>query len=164
MAQLNDRQIRFQPEPGSLSIAVIVKHLHGNMLSRFTDFLSSDGEKPWRRRDAEFSDEGHDYTVQEVTALWNEGWDRLLQTLGELTDADLEKIVYIRNEGHTVQEAINRQLAHYAYHVGQIVYAAKLQLGNQWKSLSIAPGQSTAFNSEKFSHDKTIRHFTDDEK
>lgn len=161
LAQLNDAQVRYQPDAGSLSIAVMVKHLHGNMLSRFTNFLTEDGEKPWRRRDEEFVDESHSYTVEEVAKMWAEGWDCLLQTLDGLTDADLDTIVYIRNEGHTALEAINRQLAHYAYHVGQIVYAAKLQLKSEWQSLSIAPGQSKAFNAEKFSHEKTVRHFTD---
>lgn len=161
MAQLNEAQIRFQPDAGSLSIALIVKHLHGNMRSRFTNFLAEDGEKPWRRRDAEFSDEGHAYTLAEVEHMWNEGWDCLLHTLDSLTDADLDKIVYIRNEGHTVLEAINRQLAHYAYHVGQIVFAAKMQVRENWQSLSIAPGKSGEFNAEKFNREKEIRHFTD---
>lgn len=159
--QLNEDQVRFQPGPGSLSIAVIVKHMHGNMLSRFTNFLTEDGEKTWRRRDAEFMDEGHAHTTSEVKQMWEDGWNCLLQALDTLTDADLDKIVYIRNEGHTVLEAINRQLAHYAYHVGQMVYAAKMQLQEQWQSLSIAPGKSGDFNTEKFSHEKTVKHFTD---
>jgi len=161
MTQLNDEQIRFQPDAGSLSIALIVKHLHGNMLSRFTNFLIEDGEKPWRHRDAEFSDEGHAYALAEVEKLWQKGWDCLLHALDHLTDANLDKIVYIRNEGHTVLEAVNRQLAHYAYHVGQIVFLAKMQVRENWQSLSIAPGNSEAFNAEKFRQEKSVKHFTD---
>ena len=111
--QLSEVQLLQQPDEVSNSIAVIVKHLRGNMLSRWTDFLNSDGEKTWRRRDEEFEDTLK--TKEAVIRAWNEGWDCLFQALDSIEDHDLERLVYIRNEGHTVLEAIHRQLAHYAY-------------------------------------------------
>ena len=158
-AQLSEAQILQQPNEVSNSIAVIVKHLRGNMLSRWTDFLNSDGEKTWRNRDDEFEDTLK--TKEAVIIAWNEGWDCLFQALDSIEDQDLERIVYIRNEGHTVLEAIHRQLAHYAYHVGQIVYLARMLKGNNWASLSIPKGASKAYNANKFNEDKTDRHFTD---
>lgn len=143
----------------SNSIATIVKHLWGNMLSRWTDFLSSDGEKEWRDRDAEF--ENDISTREEMLLKWNEGWNVFLSTLKSLKEEDLPKIIYIRNQGHTVMEAINRQLAHYPYHVGQIVFIGKMCSEN-WQSLSIPKGDSGKFNNEKFSKPKHREHFTDD--
>jgi hypothetical protein len=110
------------------------------MLSRWTDFLTSDGEKEWRKRDAEFENVIADEAT--VINLWNEGWVCLFNTLHSLTEADLDKIIYIRNQGHTVTEAINRQLAHYPYHVGQIVFIGKMMLNENWQSLSIPRNQS----------------------
>lgn len=156
--QLTDAQIHLQPTSESNSIYIIVKHLHGNMLSRFQDFLISDGEKPWRTRDEEFeSDESGVHYLQ----LWNEGWATLLDTLRSLKEDDLEKTVFIRNEGHSVVEAINRQLCHYAYHVGQIVFIGKLIVNNEWVSLSIPKNKSADYNAVKFSKNKGNRHFTD---
>jgi hypothetical protein len=129
------------------------------MLSRWTDFLNSDGEKTWRNRDDEFEDTLN--TKEAVITAWNEGWDCLFQALDSIEDQDLERIVYIRNEGHTVLEAIHRQLAHYAYHIGQIVYLARMLKGNDWASLSIPKGASKAYNANKFNADKADRHFTD---
>src|SRR5690606_2813667 len=116
MAQLPDDALFWQYNKESNSIAVIVNHIGGNMLSRFTDFLTADGEKPWRNRDAEFENNFSDR--KELLDYWNKGWNCLLDTLGNLKEEQLETIVYIRNDGHTVVEAINRQLAHYPYHIG----------------------------------------------
>jgi len=158
-AQTPDEKLFWKYNDDSNSIATIVKHLHGNMVSRWTDFLSSDGEKDWRDRDAEFEDDVQSRAG--MLALWNAGWKALLDTLYALTDADLEQIIYIRNEGHSVMEAINRQLAHYPYHIGQIVYIGKLS-AEKWTSLSIPKGNSKKFNSEKFSEPRHQAHFTDE--
>ena len=159
MAQLSDEQLFWAFNEDSNSIAVIVKHLWGNMLSRWTDFLNADGEKEWRDRDAEF--EADIKTREELLQKWEEGWKCLLDTIQGLKEDDLEKIIYIRNLGHTVVEAINRQLAHYAYHIGQIVFIGKM-LANSWESLSIAKGQSKVFNAKKFAQPKHREHFTDE--
>ncbi len=159
MEQVKDDQLFAQPNEESNSIAIIVKHLAGNMMSRWTDFLTTDGEKPWRNRDDEFVDEFK--SREELMAFWEKGWNCLFHALEGLADHQLETIVYIRNEGHTVTEAINRQLCHYAYHVGQIVYVAKLLSNTDWKSLSIPRNKSLDYNSQKFSEEKGRRHFTD---
>lgn len=161
MDQLEETDLFWEYDPESNSVAVIVKHLWGNMLSRWTDFLTTDGEKSWRDRDAEFV--GDLRSREEILQKWQEGWQCLFQALEGLTDSELEQIVYIRNEGHTVMEAILRQLAHYAYHVGQIVYLARMISGKEWQSLSIPRNQSNAFNREKFARERSRRHFTDDE-
>jgi Protein of unknown function (DUF1572) len=132
----------------------------GNMLSRWTDFLTTDGEKEWRNRDAEF--ENDITTRQELIAKWDEGWNCLFNALNPLTADDLQKEIYIRNEGHTVAEAINRQLAHYPYHVGQIVFIGKMVCDNGWASLSIPKGNPKTFNNDKFSKPKHKAHFTDE--
>ncbi|MFK7832660.1 MAG: DUF1572 family protein [Winogradskyella sp.] len=144
----------------SNSIAIIVKHLAGNMLSRWTNFLSEDGEKAWRKRDDEFTDDF--YSKADVLNSWNKGWTCLFEAIQPLAQNDLEQIIYIRNQGHTVTEAINRQMMHYAYHVGQIVFLGKLIKGNDWQSLSISKGQSKTYNKHKFEQDKSRKHFTDD--
>lgn len=159
-SQLQDENLFWQYNEDSNSIATIVKHLWGNMLSRWTDFLNSDGEKEWRDRDAEF--ENNIKTKEEMLAKWNEGWDCVFSTINSLTVDDLDKIIYIRNQGHTVTEAINRQLAHYPYHIGQIVFIGKMLAKNGWTSLSIPKGDSQAYTTEKFSNPKEKRHFTDD--
>jgi hypothetical protein len=161
IAQLEPEQLFTAPNEDSNSVAVIVQHLHGNMLSRWTDFLISDGEKPWRKRDEEFEN-----ILKDKDALmnaWNEGWKRLFDTLDALKPEDLSKIVYIRNEGCMIIDAINRQLAHYPYHVGQIVYVAKMLKKTSWDSLSIPKNKSAEFNAQKFAQEKSMRHFTDDE-
>ena len=158
-AQVSDEKLFWQFNEDSNSIATIVKHLSGNMRSRWTDFLTSDGEKEWRDRDAEF--ENDIATRQELVERWEEGWTTLIGALTPLTAEDLGKIIYIRNQGHTVTEAINRQLAHYPYHVGQIVFIGKLASGRGWKSLSIPKGNSGSFNAEKFAQPKQRGHFTD---
>jgi hypothetical protein len=158
-AQLRDEKLFWQYNDESNSIATIVKHLSGNMLSRWTDFLTSDGEKDWRDRDAEFE---NDITSRAgMMAKWDEGWKRLLDTLASLGEEDLTKPVYIRNQEHTVMEAINRQLAHYPYHVGQIVYIGKLA-AREWISLSVPRGNSRQFNAEKFATPRHKEHFTDE--
>jgi hypothetical protein len=147
-AQVEDEGLFWQYNEESNSIATIVKHLSGNMLSRWTDFLTSDGEKPWRDRDSEF--ENDIKTRQELFDKWNEGWDCLFDALNSLKEEDWQKDIYIRNERHSVVDAINRQLAHYPYHTGQIVFIGKMIAGPKWKSLSIPKGKSEAFNTEKF--------------
>jgi len=159
-AQLSDEQLFEQYNADSNSIATIVKHLWGNMLSRWTDFLTSDGEKEWRNRDAEF--ENDMANRDELMAKWQEGWTCFLDTLNALTAEDLTKEIFIRNQGHTVVEAINRQLAHYPYHVGQIVFIGKMLCNTPWTSLSIPKGDSKAFNADKFSQPKHKQHFTDE--
>jgi hypothetical protein len=147
MAQLDEKQLFTAPTPESNSVAVIAKHLWGNMLSRWTDFLTSDGEKVWRDRDAEF--EAADInTKAELMQKWEEGWACMFKALNALTPADLGKKVYIRAEEYTVVKAIQRQTAHYASHIGQIVYVAKMLKGKEWKTLSIPKGQSKAFNEK----------------
>lgn len=159
MNQLSDEELLWSAGASSNSIAAIVKHLWGNMLSRWTNFLTEDGEKPWRQREAEFdNDLSH---REEVLSKWNEGWKCFLEALESLQESDLEKIVYIRNEGHTVVDAIQRQMAHYPYHVGQMVFIGKLLRGDEWNSLSIPKGQSEAYNTQKFTGEKRDRHFTD---
>jgi hypothetical protein len=145
--QIPDEKIFWQYNPETNSIATIVKHLAGNMLSRFTDFYNSDGEKKWRNRDAEFENEK--LSREKLKTLWNEGWDCLFQILNGLTAADLPKTILIRNEEHTVVEALNRQLAHYASHVGQIIFLAKMILDKEWKTLSIPKNASREFNAKK---------------
>ena len=162
IGQLEPDQVFATPDPDTInSIAVIVKHLHGNMLSRWTDFLTTDGEKEWRNRDGEFEDTFA--SLEEVMQKWNEGWECLFNALENLRPEQLTDIIYIRNEGHTVMEAINRQLAHYPMHVGQIIFYAKQLKKGSWDSLSIPKGKSGTYNSEKFSAQKSIKNFTDDE-
>jgi hypothetical protein len=152
IAQMKDEMLFWQYNSESNSIATIVKHLAGNMLSRWTDIFNTDGEKEWRNRDAEFLNDLD--SRDELMALWNSGWDRLFETLNSLQESDLEKIIYIRNEAHTVMDAINRQLAHYSSHVGQIIYIGKMVCNEEWKSLSILRNRSVEFNQEKFSKGK----------
>jgi len=135
IAQVDDQQIHWKPEENSNSITIIVKHMSGNMLSRFTDFLTTDGEKPWRERDAEFEEEN--CSKAQLLAVWEKGWKCLMDTLNSLQEEDLSKTVYIRKEPLPVVDALNRQLAHHAYHVGQIVYIAKALKADNWQSLSI---------------------------
>jgi hypothetical protein len=157
--QLADDQLFFQHNAESNSIANIVSHLHGNMLSRWTDFLTTDGEKEWRNREVEFSNTMNERRA--MMAKWNEGWQCLFNALNSLNQSQLADIIYIRNQGHTIMEAINRQLAHYPYHVGQIVYIGKMLKDQKWKSLSIPRGESSSYNQSHFSLPKEIKHFTD---
>jgi hypothetical protein len=159
--QLEPEQLFVAANEDTNSIATIVKHLHGNMLSRWTDFLTTDGEKSWRKRDEEF--ENGTIDKPQLMALWTEGWNCLFAAIDSLQSDQLTSIIYIRNEGHTVLDAINRQLAHYPYHVGQIVFAAKMLKQSAWQSLSIPRKKSGEYNAGKFSQEKAVRHFTDEE-
>ena len=163
MDQLKPEQLFISVNENTNSIATIVKHLSGNMLSRWTNFLTSDGEKEWRNRDAEFDSHFHGNDKMEVLEIWNKGWECFFKALNSLKPEQLSEIIYIRNEGHTVIEAINRQLAHYPYHVGQIVFYAKMLKENEWRSLSIPKNKSNSYNADKFSKEKSIKNFTDDE-
>ena len=159
-SQLSDDELFWQYNSESNSVAMIVKHLCGNMLSRWTDFLNSDGEKSWRHRDSEFDNDIQ--SREEMLLKWNEGWTCLFNTLDLLRDTDLDHVVYIRNMGHTVIEAINRQLAHYPYHIGQIVFIGKMVCNDKWISLSIPKGNSADYNTDKFAQTKRKEHFTDE--
>jgi hypothetical protein len=143
-AQLSDEQLFVQPNAASNSIAIIIQHLHGNMRSRWTNFLNEDGEKPWRERDAEF--EPQPLSRDALLQRWNEGWAVLFNALNELTEHDLLKNIAIRSQPLTVVDAINRQLAHYSSHVGQIVYLGKWLRGDAWQTLSIPKGASRQAN------------------
>ncbi|WP_416828274.1 DUF1572 domain-containing protein [Ectobacillus polymachus] len=140
ISQLSEEDIHWGFNEASNSIAVIVKHVSGNMISRWTDFLTTDGEKPNRNRDQEFED--NISSKQELISIWEKGWNTLFKTLNELGEQDLLKNIYIRGESHTVVEAIERQMAHYAYHIGQIVYIGKQLKDANWESLSIPKGKS----------------------
>ena len=145
MAQTSDQGLLAILDPESNSIATIVKHLAGNMRSRWTNFLTSDGEKPDRNRDGEF--ETPPATREELTAMWEGGWKCLFDTLATLTDEDLGRTITIRGEPHSVMQAISRHLGHCAYHVGQIVYLAKHSAGSNWKALTVPRGQSAEFTA-----------------
>lgn len=147
--RINEEQLHWSYNSDSNSIAVIIKHIAGNSISRWTDFLTSDGEKSSRNRDDEFEDTAE--SKEELLHLWNKGWDCLFNAIDPLTADDLVRTVYIRNEPHTVMEAINRQLAHIPYHVGQIVYIAKMVAADNWQSLTIPKGKSKEFNAGKMS-------------
>lgn len=142
--QLEDEDFHWLPSSESNSIAVIIQHISGNMLSRWTNFLTEDGEKEWRQRDDEF--EIHSYSRQQLIDLWNKGWDCFLNTLGSLKADDLVKTVYIRKESLSAIDAINRQLAHYPYHIGQILYIGRIIKNESWRSLSIPKGTSGQYN------------------
>jgi len=159
ITQLSNEQLFWQYNEESNSIAILVKHMHGNMLSRWTDFLTSDGEKEWRKRDEEFHNDLKDKT--DLLEKWTKGWKCLFDAVEPLSTSDLEKTIYIRNMGQTVVDAINRQLAHYAYHTGQIVFLGKMIQNEKWTSLSIPKGESNIFNQEKMSKPKRNEHFTD---
>jgi hypothetical protein len=146
MEQVSDDELFQAFDEEMNSIAIIAKHMAGNMRSRWTDFLTSDGEKPNRNRDSEFVEPPS--TRAELMKMWNQGWDHVFEALEPLSDADMERKITIRGEPHSVMQAINRQIAHYAYHVGQIVFLAKHIKGSDWKSLSVPKNKSGEFNSK----------------
>lgn len=146
--QLDDSDIHWKFESTGNSIAVIVKHLSGNMLSRWTNFLTEDGEKIWRNRDSEF--EATYKTKKEMLLAWETGWKCFFDAIQEINEENFEYTINIRNEPHTITQALNRQLAHYSYHIGQIVLLGKTIKAENWISLSIPKGQSRAFNRVKF--------------
>lgn len=161
MEQLEPEQLFVAVNEDTNSISVIVKHLSGNMLSRWTDFLTTDGEKKTRNRDGEFENDLQ--TKDQILTTWNAGWECFLEALDSLQAEQLSEIIYIRNEGHTVIEAINRQLAHYPYHIGQIVFYAKQLKNSEWDSLSIPKNKSNSYNADKFAQEKSIKNFTEEE-
>jgi uncharacterized protein DUF1572 len=144
MAQLSDEQLHATLDPEMNSIAIIVKHMAGNMRSRWTDFLTSDGEKPDRNRDSEFVDAPD--SRESLMAMWEDGWSRVFSALGPLSDADLARSITIRGEPHSVMQAINRQVAHYSLHVGQIIFLAKHFKSADWKTLTVPRNRSADFN------------------
>jgi hypothetical protein len=146
IAQATDSQIYERLDEDANSIAIIMQHMAGNMKSRWTNFLSEDGEKPWRNRDREF--EQPPATREALLQMWEDGWGCVFQTLASLTDSDLSRTVMIRNEAHSVMQAINRQVAHYPYHCGQIVLLAKHFQHSQWTSLSVPKGQSEEYSTK----------------
>lgn len=160
LERLNVEEMQWQYNEESNSVTTMVKHLHGNMLSRWTNFLTTDGEKEWRDRDGEFHADKME--KETIIALWEEGWECLFTALDDIDTGNFNQTVYIRNMGHTVVAAINRQLAHYAYHVGQLVYVARMIQGEKWESLSIPKNQSEVYNKDKFSKPRREAHFTDD--
>lgn len=145
ISQVTDKDFFALPDKYSNSIAIIIKHMAGNMRSRWTDFLTTDGEKPDRNRDSEFVIEKGD-SKKSILQAWEKGWQYVFEALERLEPDELNKTVFIRTEPHTVIKAINRQLTHYAYHVGQIVYLARSFAGSKWQSLSIPRGKSEDFN------------------
>lgn len=147
MSQLSDERFFAIPALGDNSVAVIVKHVGGNLISRWTDFLTSDGEKPGRDRDTEFRIGAHE-TRKQLLQGWTRGWTALFAALEPLGDSDMARVITIRGEPLSVLQAVNRQLTHYAYHVGQIVYVAKHHCGSDWRTLSIPPGRSAEFNRD----------------
>lgn len=144
--QLSDEQIFWKFNEESNSIAVIIKHIAGNMLSRWTNFLTEDGEKAWRNRDEEFVNTFK--TKSEVLDYWEKGWKCLFEALNQINDGNINATIYIRNEAHSVIDAVFRQLAHYPYHIGQIIFIAKMLKNEDWKTLSIARNKSADFNTE----------------
>ncbi|MEH6940734.1 DUF1572 domain-containing protein [Bacillus sp. JJ722] len=152
--QLSEEELQWILNEESNSIAIIIKHVSGNMVSRWTNFLTSDGEKPDRNREQEFVDPIQ--AGQDLIRSWNQGWNILFDALHQLTEQDLLKNVYIRGESHIVLDAIERQLAHYAYHVGQIVYIGKQIKNEKWESISIPKGKSEAYLQEMLiKHNRT---------
>ena len=155
IAQCPDDKLCAEIDPESNSVAIIVKHMAGNMRSRWRNFLTTDGEKPDRHRDSEF--ENAPATRAEIVAMWDAGWNYLFEALTPLTDADLSRTITIRTEPHSVTQAINRQIAHYSYHVGQIVYVARHFAGSNWRTLTIPKKKSGEFNAQVASGEKSQR-------
>ena len=158
--QVDDEGFFWQYNPESNSIAITAKHMAGNMLSRWTDFLTSDGEKSWRNRDMEFELEKE--SRQKIMELWGKGWECLFQAMDQISTENFENEIFIRNIPHSITEAVNRQIAHMAYHTGQIAYVGRMIQGAQWQSLSIPKGKSGEFNQKSFAKDKRQEHFTDE--
>ena len=160
LSQLTDAQLCLQMGEDGNSIATIIQHMHGNMMSRFTNFIITDGEKPWRDRESEFMP--CDWTKAETLQKWQDGWLCVFTALEEASSVAPDTIIYIRNQGHSIEEAFLRQLSHYSYHVGQIVFLGKMIKGKDWVSLSIPLGESAIYNEEKFGKEKEKKHFTEE--
>ncbi|HSC55189.1 MAG TPA: DUF1572 family protein [Phnomibacter sp.] len=150
--QLGEKDMHWRPSPASNSIAIIVQHMYGNMMSRFSNFLTEDGEKPWRNRDAEF--EPMQVSKQDLVDFWETGWSHLLSTIASLGDENIMQEITIRSEKLKAYDALLRQLAHYSYHVGQIVTIGKMLKDADFKSLSIPKGESAAFNASMIAAQK----------
>lgn len=157
--QLQEEQVHDSPDPDQNSIAILMKHLAGNMISRWTNFRTEDGEKSWRNREMEFVDDFD--STQELMDYWEKGWKVLFDALESVDNDELDSIIYIRNDGHKLIEAIERHLAHVAYHTGQIVYLAKMYAGKNWHSLSIPKGKTEEYNRKKFDQEKGRGMYTD---
>lgn len=157
--QLDEEDLFWQYNLESNSIAITVHHLYGNMKSRWTEFLTTDGEKEWRNRDLEFEDIIK--TKDELLIKWNEGWNCLFTALQAINEDNFNQEIFIRNQSHSIVEAINRQLAHYSYHIGQIVFLGRMIKGQHWISLSLPKGKSVEYNKVKFAKGKHKGHFTD---
>jgi len=157
--QIENDKLFWRPNNESNSIAIIVQHISGNMLSRWTDFLNSDGEKEFRKRDQEF--ESIINIKEDMIEVWNKGWACLFEALSQVNSENFGQLVYIRNIGHSITEAINRQMSHYAYHIGQVVFIGKI-VATDWESLSIPKGNSKVYNSKKFAKPQHRGHFTDE--
>jgi len=142
-----EEEMHFSPNENDNSLAILIQHMYGNMLSRWTNLLTEDGEKPTRNRDLEF--ENQKWTKEELIQKWEQGWKLVFSALDSIEIEDLNKIIYVRNEPHTVEEAILRQLAHYSYHVGQIVYLVKMIKGQSWSCLTIPKNKSKEYNQQK---------------
>ena len=155
--QLTEEELSWQYSETNNSIAIIVNHLWGNMLSRWTNFLTEDGEKEWRKRDLEF--ENVIQTKAQLIERWEAGWACVFEALDSVNEENFKTTIYIRNMGHTIIEAVNRQLGHYAYHIGQIVFIGTLIKGEEWVSLSIPRGKSLDYNQQKFSQPKRKEGF-----
>lgn len=159
IGQISEEQIHKPPQEGQNSIAILMKHLAGNMISRWTNFRTEDGEKPWRNRETEFVDDFE--SKKELMEYWEKGWSVLFEALISIKQDELGSIIYIRNDGHLLSEAIERHLTHVAYHTGQIVYLAKLFAGDDWQSLSIPKGKTEEYNRKKFNREKGRGMYTD---
>lgn len=159
IAQISTEQLEHRFHESDNSIVIIMQHMAGNMKSRWTNILTEDGEKKWRNRDQEF--EPSTTNTKDVLHQWEEGWKVLFDTLQSISENELDRIIYIRNEGMTVSDAILRQLCHYSYHCGQIVYKCKQLIGDDWQTLSIAKNQSEAYNFKKFEQIAEQKHFLD---
>ena len=154
--QLTEEQFHYSPNAAVNCVGIIIQHISGNMLSRWTNFLTEDGEKKWRARDEEF--ENHQYSRSALMALWHQGWDQFISTLESLKKEDLKKTVYIRKEALTVVDAIIRQLAHYPYHIGQIMTMGKMVRGEDWQNLSIQKKGSEEYDSGSFLKDPAKKY------
>lgn len=157
--QIQEEGLFHQFHDNDNSIAIIIKHMAGNMKSRWTNIFTEDGEKPWRNRDSEF--ESSFKTKDECILVWESGWKILFDTLGSLQESNLDRIIYIRNEGMTVSDAILRQMCHYSYHCGQIVFKCKQLAEENWVSLSIPKNKSADYNFKKFDQIREEKHYLD---
>ncbi|UVD80340.1 DUF1572 domain-containing protein [Myroides albus] len=156
---LSQEELNWKVNEESNTVAVLMRHITGNLLSRFTNFFTEDGEKEWRKRDEEFA-EGF-YDRHELISNWDKAWNVLFATIDSIDEHNIETIIKIRNQDHTVGEVLYRQLAHYPYHIGQIVFIGKMIKNKDWQSLSIPKNKSTDYNQEKFSNPNSEKHFTD---